>query len=389
VFATRNATGVLVTAAGLMLLAGIGIAQLRLSNRTLDWFPDDEPVKIATEKIDAELGGSMVVEVLVDTGLENGLHDPALLAELDRIQARVSELRQGEVWVGKALSIVDVIKEIHVALNEGRTEAYVIPEERRLIAQELLLFENSGSDDLEDFVDPGFRVARFTMKVPNVDGSAYLSFGEAVTSLFGEVLGDHATVTVTGLMTMMSRSWAAAIETITSAYVIALLVITVLMTLVLGSLRLGLLAMIPNLLPIVLTLGLMGGLGVPLDMFSLLIGSIALGLAVDDTIHFMHGFRRCYEATGDVEASVRETLQTTGQALLFTSIVLALGFFIYVFSTLSNLTSFGLLTAFAIAVALLADILVAPALMSVAVRYSSLVVGAEGASHEQAARATG
>jgi len=96
----------------------------------------------------------------------------------------------------------------------------------------------------------------------------------------------------------------------------------------------------------------------------MLIGSIALGLAVDDTVHFMHGFRRSYERTLDVERSVRETLQTTGQALLFTSVVLSVGFFIYVFSSLQNLTDFGYLTAFAIIVAFLGDILLAPALMS-------------------------
>ena len=142
--------------------------------------------------------------------------------------------------------------------------------------------------------------------------------------------------------------------------------------LLLGSVRLGLIAMIPNLFPIILTLGLMGWTGIPLEMFSLLIGSVALGLAVDDTIHFMHGFRRAYSHTGDVVESVRATLRTTGQALLFTSIVLSLGFFIYVFSDLNNLTNFGILTAFAIVMAFLADVLLAPALMTVTAKFSSI-----------------
>ena len=119
-----------------------------------------------------------------------------------------------------------------------------------------------------------------------------------------------------------------------------------------------------NLFPIVVTLGVMGWLGLPLEMFSLLIGSIALSLAVDDTIHFMHGFRNAYERSGDVGQAVHATLTTTGQALLFTSIVLSLGFSIYVFSDLNNLTNFGALTAFAIMMAFVADILVAPALMA-------------------------
>ena len=156
------------------------------------------------------------------------------------------------------------------------------------------------------------------------------------------------------------------------SYGIALAVITPLMMLLLGSVRLGLIAMIPNLFPIVLTLGLMGWTDQPLEMFSLLIGSVALGLAVDDTIHFMHGYRRTFLATGSIETAVRETLQTTGQALLFTSVVLTFGFLVYLASDLNNLTRFGVFTAFSVTMAFLADVLLAPALMKVTTRWSSL-----------------
>jgi len=215
-------------------------------------------------------------------------------------------------------------------------------------------------------------VGRFSIRTPMVDGSHYPPFGDEVARIFSKELDGLAQARLTGLMVVMGRSFAASIETMFRSYAIALLVITPLMMLLLGSARLGLIAMIPNLFPIVLTLGLMGWLGIPLEMFSLLIGSVALGLAVDDTIHFMHGFRRGYAASGNVEIAVRETLQTTGQALLFTSIVLTMGFLIYVLSDLSNLSRFGMLTAFSIVIAFLADVLLAPALMKICARFSSL-----------------
>jgi predicted RND superfamily exporter protein len=145
------------------------------------------------------------------------------------------------------------------------------------------------------------------------------------------------------------------------------------MILLIGSFKIGLVSMIPNLTPIVLVLGFMGWLGVPLDAFTLLIGSIAMGLAVDDTIHFMHNFRRYYERSGDVTVAVRETLASTGQALLFTSLVLSTGFFIFTLASLNNLFFFGLLTGLAILLAFLADLILAPALMAV-------VVGRRGGS---------
>jgi predicted RND superfamily exporter protein len=140
------------------------------------------------------------------------------------------------------------------------------------------------------------------------------------------------------------------------------------MVLLLGNVRTGLLSMVPNLFPILLTLGLMGWLGMTLDLFALLVGGIAIGLAVDDTIHFMHNFRRYHEQGRDVCAAVRETLLTAGRAMLVTTLVLTLGFLTFALSSMQNLTNFGLLVGFAISTAFLADVLLAPALVRVATR---------------------
>jgi predicted RND superfamily exporter protein len=186
---------------------------------------------------------------------------------------------------------------------------------------------------------------------------------DAIDARFREVLGDAATVTMTGGLVLGNRSFFAMIRSMADSYVLALLVVTPLMILMLGSLRGGLLSMIPNVTPIVLTLGLMGWLGVPIDFSTMMSGAVVLGIAVDDTIHFAHNFQRFY-AHGDAPSvAVRRSLETAGRAMLFTSIVLAAGFLIYAFSTLENLFNLGVFTAFAIATAFLADVLVAPALM--------------------------
>ncbi len=126
--------------------------------------------------------------------------------------------------------------------------------------------------------------------------------------------------------------------------------------------------MVPNLLPILLTLGFMGWTGIPLDIFTLLIGCIAIGLAVDDTIHFIHSFQRYWQQHGDADRAISQTLATTGKALLFTSMVLSAGFFIFMLSSLSNLIAFGLLTGFAILMAFIADITITPALLTLVSR---------------------
>lgn len=388
-YSTKRPGVVIGASLALVVIAIVGMLRLEVSFDNLEWFPDDLPAKVATRKLDEKFGGSMALEMLIVTPEPNGLHDPEVLTAIDRARQAVEGLQVGAVIGGRSTSLVDVLKEINQALNEGRSDARVVPADRALIAQELILFENSGSDDLEDIVDTTFEVGRFTVRIPMVDALHYPPFGAEVSKLFEQVLPDGVEAQRTGMMMVMGRTFVATIETMFRSYTIALLVITPLMMLLLGSVRLGLIAMIPNLFPIVLTLGLMGWTNQPLEMFSLLIGSVALGLAVDDTIHFMHGFRRRYAQTGSVEQAVRETLRTTGQALLFTSVVLAFGFLIYVLSDLNNLTRFGAFTAFSITMAFFADVMLAPALMKATIAFSSIRTGsgpddatlAEGGSH--------
>jgi predicted RND superfamily exporter protein len=268
--------------------------------------------------------------------------------------------------VGKDTSLADVVKEIHQALNGNEERFYRIPDDRKLIAQELLLFENTGSDEIERLVDSQFSMARFSIRVPYVDPTRYKAFNDSTVARFQEVLGPDVEIQATGFLAVMSRTITALLESMVRSYILALLIITPLMILLIGSLRTGLASMVPNLTPILITLGLMGWYGLVIDAFTLMIGGIAIGLAVDDTIHYMHNFRRYFNQYGDVRRANSETLRTTGRALLITSVVLSSGFFIFVFAGMENLVRFGLLTSFTIANAFLIDILVSPALMSIA-----------------------
>jgi len=348
---------------GIIMIASVaGASAIRFSHNPLIWFPKDNEIRIATEEIDRELRGSMSLEVVIDTGRENGLYDPALLNRIEEASAYAETMTFDGLFAGKAWSLTTIIKEIHQALNENRQAYYTIPDKKDLVAQEFLLFENSGSDDLEDFVDSRFSKARLIIKAPFDDAVKYGKFLAMGETYFKKQLPD-VDITLTGMMTLLSRTLSNAIMSLAKSYVTALCVITVLMVLLIGRVRIGLLSMIPNLAPILLTLGIMGALSIPMDLFTMMVGSIAIGLAVDDTIHFMHNFRRYYEESGDPVRAVHNTMQTTGRAMLVTSIVLSIGFFIFTFASMNNLFNFGILTAFTITMALLSDYFIAPALM--------------------------
>ena len=347
----------------------VSVAQIRPSHFPLSWFPQGMEIRDVTEALDSNFGGSTFSEIVVDSGRENGLHDPQLLHAVDRAMQFLDQLEVHGVQSGKATSLLDINKELHQALNGNDPAYYAIPDDRALIAQELLLFENSGSDDLEDIVDTAFSKMRITAKMPFVDGVLYPDYLDALQSGFRDIVGDHAEVTFTGVIMLLAGSVKVLIGDTIRSYMLAFCIIAPLMMLLVGSVRTGLISMIPNLAPIIFTLALMPILGIPLDAFTLLIGSIALGLAVDDTIHFMHNFQRYYVQTGDAPRAVHETLRTTGKALMITSLVLSAAFFVNLFGTMNNLQDFGLLTGTSIIVAFLADVLLAPALMVLLARW--------------------
>jgi len=134
--------------------------------------------------------------------------------------------------------------------------------------------------------------------------------------------------------------------------------------------------MASNLMPIAIVMGVMGWSGAPLDTFTVLIGGIALGLVVDDTIHILHGFRRHFEASKSVEESTAATMRTTGRALLFTTIVLTSAFSIYGFASAATVVNFGLLSALAVLLAFVFDIFLSPALLALVYRRQDRATGA-------------
>ncbi len=357
-----------------VLVASTGIFRLNFSHNLLAWLQEDLPVRVATEVIDSNLRGSVALEMVVDTGTENGLYDRQVLDTLDRLGRELEAYSMDSLFIGKVISVTTILKEIHKALNENRSEMYRIPENQALIPQEFLLFENSGSDDLQDFVDSRFSRARVTIKVPWRDALAYVPFIREIESRFRDAFADvridgrQIQVSTTGIMSLFARILYATMYSAAQSYGIAIVVITLLMILLIGDLRLGLVAMLPNISPILVVMGIMGWFAIPLDMFTMLVASIAIGLAVDDTIHFIYNFKRYYRETGDVRQAVGNTLHTAGRAMLTTSIVLSIGFFIFMFASMHNVFNFGMLVGIAIVIALLADFFLAPALMALVVK---------------------
>jgi uncharacterized protein len=361
-FPTHHPKSVVVVSLLLVVISIILATNIRLSHHPLEWFPKDDPNYVGTHYIDKNLYGSLTLEVVADTKEQNGWQNPKRLQALESLNKELEKYDDGKIFIGKIMSLDTIVKESNKALHENNESFYTIPSDQALVSQELLLFENSGSNDLEDVVDSQFSKLRVTVKVPWVDSIASEDMLAHVKKRYSEVFKDQDVI-VTGIIPLLVHTFTQAIRSSVESYIIAFTLIAITMMFIMGNARLGLISMIPNLTPVIIGLSLMYIYNIPLDMFTLLIGSIAIGLAVDDTIHFMHNFKRYYLKTGDAIAAVEKTFYTTGKAMVITTIVLSLGFYAYMFGKMESVQNFGFLTGSVIILALIADLLLAPALM--------------------------
>jgi predicted RND superfamily exporter protein len=346
----------------LVLISLILASKLKLSHYPLEWFPKDDMNYISTHLVDKEMKGTLTMELVIDTKEENGWHSPDRLQKLDKLTTDLEGYTNGKTYIGKIFSLNTIVKESNRALHENDQAHYVIPSDKALVSQELLLFENSGSDDLEDIVDSQFSKVRVTHKLPWKDSMDTLDMLDKVKDEYKKVFPNEEII-ATGMIPILVHTFTQSIHSSVKSYIIAFVLIAIMMMFIMGDIRLGLISMIPNLTPIIIGLSIMYIYDIPLDMFTLLIGSIAIGLAVDDTIHFLHNFRRYYLQSGDAKEAVENTFFTTGKAMVITTIVLSLGFFSYIFGTMQSVQNFGFLTGSVIILALLADLFLAPALM--------------------------
>ncbi len=373
-FAVARPFFILIPTFLIIVIAAIGASKIDFSFNMISWFPPEMKLKSNSLVLEKYFKTSTSLEVVVDTGLENGLFEPAVMNAIEEAQLVAESITTGPVIVGKTNSIVNSLKLINRELNNGSPAAYSIPQDKTKIAQEMILFENSGWDNLKDIVDPNFSKTRITIGVPTINAVKYVPFRDEVESRLKSIFKGVADVYVTGTVDIGARNIWGLIKSLSQSYLVAFVTIALLMILLIGSIRIGLISMIPNFLPILITLGLMGFVSQPITLFTVLLGGIAIGLAVDDTIHFLHNFKRSFDETDSIVASVRDTIQTTGRALFFTTVVMSIGFLTYLAADMNVMFSFGLLVAITIILAFIADIMVTPALISLVYRQNEKTV---------------
>ncbi|MEW6079997.1 MAG: MMPL family transporter [Thermodesulfobacteriota bacterium] len=343
-------------------VTGSGTAFLQVDSNFLNEFSEDLPIRKTTEYVDRTMLGAGGFSYVFDSGEQDGICDPEFLKRVETLQNRINQETQ---LVMKTMSIVDLLKDINRSFHDEDPAYYVLPETRELAAQYLLLYEMSGGDELGNYVTGDMRRVNLQVHSKLVSSSVYKKVTDDVNDFITKEFPPEQQPVLTGSGYLWIKLVQYIVRSQILGFSVAFGVIAVMMCLALGSIRVGLLSMIPNLAPVFVTLGFMGLTGIPLDYVKLLIASIAIGIAVDDTLHFLLRYRLEFWRTRDYQAALNASLNDVGRAVFITTLVLLAGFATNLFSVMNSFVEFGYLTLITLSVAALADYFLTPALIIV------------------------
>jgi predicted RND superfamily exporter protein len=357
---------VLISGVLLLLVAAYGITQIAVYHNPVTWLPEGYQPRIHLETMDTKVGGTAQVNLVIHTDSERGLRDLDLLKRLEALEQHVVDFKHpttGEKIVTSTSSILDVIKETNRALHEGDEDFYRLPDTQRGVSDALLLFESASPRDLQRLATADLSRSHITLRIHWMDATAYEPFTEHIRVGMDQFVGDAAFVQPTGSVYELVTIVSGLISDLLRSFSAALISITVMMILLLRNLRLGLIAMIPNLVPVAFIMGFMGFVGIDLDLTNLLIASIVIGVAVDNTVHYMYQWQAAYNTGATTNEAIQFSLGHAGRALVGTGFILALGFGVYLASNMLNIQRFGTLVGAACLFALFTNLIFAPALL--------------------------
>ncbi len=353
-FATRQRQPILIAGFVLLALALLGTSRIEVGTEYIGGFEPDTRVRKDFEGINATFGGANSFYIVIESPDEDTFVDPANLAMLASLQDWLAQQPE----VGSSTSLVDHIKLINQTLHDGDPAFYAIPEDHQL-AKQLLLF--GGSEDLDNYVDGTYRMTNILVRI-KVDDTRDISRLAERTRQRLEQLPYPLEPRVTGNIMLMTRTVADIAAGQLLSITIALLVVLVILAAVFTSWRIGVMALFPNVLAVGVYFGTLGLLGITLSPTTSLIACIALGIAVDDSIHYMVRFNTEARATGQEGTAMERALVGVIRPVTYTSLVLVLSFLVMTTSELKTQVQFGALAAFTIAVAWLMDLTLTPAL---------------------------
>lgn len=306
----------------------------------------------------SELGSLYSYDIMVEFPENDKAKTPEALSLLEQLSDYAGKLPLTK----RTTSILDVLKDLNSTLNGGEREFYAIPANEDEIAQMLLLYENTGGTESEYWMDYDYRRLRLMVEIENYNSA---ETERELTDLETEAsrLFPDAKVTVVGNLPQFTTMMQYLVKGQVQSFFLSVLMIGIILMIVFQSVRVGLIGLVPNLFPAICVGGYMGYMNIPLDMMSACIIPMMLGMAVDDTIHFITHSKLEYVRTGKYRKAINNTFHIVGTAIIISSLITSAVFATFTTSVCEQFRNFGILSVIGIMAALIADLLITPVLV--------------------------
>ncbi|MBT4067903.1 MAG: MMPL family transporter, partial [Candidatus Marinimicrobia bacterium] len=315
---------VLFAAAGLLLI--LGIARIEIDTVFSEYYPPESPVRKTINLIDEQFLGTGNMEILLETETEGVFRDPEMLFALEEVKQWIETSYPKLVTHNWTLN--NQLKQTHRKLNENREEYYTVPDNPQLVSQLLVLIEGGDYENLERLVSLDYANARMSISLKTIGSKKSVELLKVVQPGIEKILlplkerYPELKVTLTGGVGAWARVFDAISWSQIQSFGLAFLIISLIMFGIFGSVKLGLVAILPNTFPMLTVFGLMGWLDFNLDITTLMTAPIIIGIAVDDTIHFITHYRLSLLKGASISEAIHATLHEVGQAIIFTTLIL-------------------------------------------------------------------
>ena len=339
--------------------AALGMLRLRVDTNHINFFRSSHPISRSAAVIDRELSGVYSFQIMLE-GPPDSLKSPDALHRIDRLEQSLRSFPH----VRKVTSVVDYVKRINKELNDGRQEAAVVPADANTIAQELFVFGlgGEGREELARVVATDYSRTQISVKLESMSSDLVLQLVEDADQLARTTFsGTGISALTTGSGRLFSTLDHYLVTSQLSSFATAFITVFGVIFVVFRSARFGVLTIVPNVLPVLAVLGVMGYLDISMNVATVMLASVALGVVDDDTIHFINRYRREVAAGASTDEAIAIATAHEGRASLTTALINSCGFGVLLLSEYRPTAWFGGLLALTLAVAFLAEVFILPA----------------------------
>ncbi|MEE2774269.1 MAG: MMPL family transporter [Pseudomonadota bacterium] len=345
---------------GVVIFCLVTVPKISVDSNIFNYFKSDSWIKQDMRYFDKlyKTGG---VEIVIDSGDQDGIKDPKFLSLIESYELFLNALPE----TGKPISVLMTLKQIRQAFNGDNQAFFVLPDSSAMTAQLLLLYSNSGpDDDLSDRVDFDRRFLRVSLPIKNLSAKEFDIFFNDLKKN-SNLLFPSLKIDFTGPLVLYNAQEVYVNKGLKESFALALFLIALSFLFLFKSFKYGLVALFPSVLPILSVGGLTIFMGISLDLGTVIVGAMCMGIAVDDAIHVLSRYIRAKESGLTTMEAIDQAVSTSGKAVIFTSIILVCGFSTMLFASLVPTMLFGLFVALIMILAVLGDLLLLPALLFV------------------------